>query len=460
MVLADELKYRVIVDHIRSRATAGEFQPGKRLPSVRELALEYSCNKATVVRAYTELEKQHFVYGKSRSGYFLVEDASIKQRGGEGIIDLATGMPGIKPETLSNFEACIHRALEEEGEGLFTAIPPEGLASFRELLSSFLTGSQIFAKPSDIMVVSGVQQALSILAGLPFPNNRQNILVEQPTYLGVLEACRAANVNVLGVRRTREHIDLADLERLFSTGNIKFFYIIPRMHNPMGTSLSTREKKEIAGLANAHDVYIVEDDFCADLEHDSKSDPLFALDGEKSRVIYLRSFSKTLLPGLRVGAIVLPQLLQNIFREHKRAADLGGPALLQRSLEIFIKSGMLEAHHKLLRQEYRERMKALSDACDEYLPGLAARDIPECGIYAGLEVGKSAGLLKGRLFDRNVRIKNVDMGCLPHFVTDNRIRVSVCKATPEEIRAGIAAIADVLKKLPKNGQAPFEHGLE
>jgi len=52
------------------------------------------------------------------------------------------------------------------------------------------------------------------------------------------------------------------------------------------------------------------------------------------------------------------------------------------------------------------------------------------------------------------------MGCLPHFVTDNRIRVSVCKATPEEIRAGIAAIADVLKKLPKNGQAPFEHGLE
>src|SRR5690606_318771 len=112
-------------------------------------------------------------------------------------------------------------------------------------------------------------------------------------------------------------------------------------HNPLGTSYSVREKKAIARLAAKHDVYVLEDDYMADLGDRRGFDPIFAYD-DSGHVVYLKSFSKIIFPGLRIGAVVLPETLADQFHRHNQ---LGGAALLsQAALDLYMKNGMYDRH--------------------------------------------------------------------------------------------------------------------
>lgn len=124
----------------------------------------------------------------------------------------------------------------------------------------------------------------------------------------MVEQLEALRLPACGIKRTAEGLDMAEVERLFQTEEIKFFYTMPRFHNPLGSSLTEWQKRELVRLAEAYDVYLIEDDFLGDLEDNQKADPLYAYD-LSSRVIYLKSFSKMIFPGLRVGAAVLPDSL-------------------------------------------------------------------------------------------------------------------------------------------------------
>lgn len=115
------------------------------------------------------------------------------------------------------------------------------------------------------------------------------------------------------------------------------------MHNPLGTSYSEKDKRCIAELAEKYDVYIVEDDYLADLDKSKKSLPIYYYDIWE-RVVYLKSFSKTFMPGIRLGAVILQEKLKSEFLKHKRYYDLSTSALEQGALEIYINSGMYKKH--------------------------------------------------------------------------------------------------------------------
>ncbi len=118
---------------------------------------------------------------------------------------------------------------------------------------------------------------------------------------------------------------------------------MPRFHNPLGSSLTEWQKRELVRLAEAYDVYLVEDDFLGDLEDNQKADPLYAYD-LSFRVIYLKSFSKMIFPGLRVGAAVLPDSLAPVFHTYKKLSDIDCSMISQAALEVYIKSGMFKRH--------------------------------------------------------------------------------------------------------------------
>ena len=141
------------------------------------------------------------------------------------------------------------------------------------------------------------QQAINILSRLPFPNGRSNIIVEQPTYQGMLQCLRQNGITAIGVSRGFNGLDFNALERSFKNDLVRFFYTIPRFSNPLGLSYSQDEKTKILSLAEKYNVYIVEDDYIGDLESNQKCTPIFALDMSE-RVIYIKTFSKVLLPGV------------------------------------------------------------------------------------------------------------------------------------------------------------------
>lgn len=446
-----ESKYQRIVTLIKKEIAQGRLKPGCRLPSIREMTDIYSCNKATIIRAYNELEREHMLYAKPKSGYYVVEGRDLSTASGNdsSIIDFTPAAPDVEALPYQEFQHSINKAIDIYKDSLFSYSEPQGLLPLRNALLKYLNNYQVFANPNDIFVTTGSQQALFLLAAMPFPNGKNNVLVEQPTFVGMLGALSSNNITALGIERSYRGLDLEELERLFKNGNIKFFYTIPRFHNPTGFSYSNEQKKAILSLAQKYDVYIVEDDYLSELETDSKADPFFAFD-TTARVIYVKSFSKTLLPGLRIAAVVLPRLLTNTFAFFKKSCDLNTPVLSQGALEIYLKSGMFEAHIKKIRKLYQGRMAALGRSSVQLIELGVSCSVPDSGLFAYLLLPENvkAQSFIASLNLKNVYARNAETMFLPGFRKENCIRLSICRVDEVRIAEGMRIMQDVLQNMP------------
>ncbi|MBO9598793.1 MAG: PLP-dependent aminotransferase family protein [Cohnella sp.] len=442
------MKYEQVKNDLKQRMNSGAIKPGGKLPSIRELSLQWGCSNNTVIRAIDELEKEHLIYSVPKSGYYAIVRSSKSEDQPAGRIDLAAAAPdpGIIP--YEEIQHGLNRAVQLYGDRLFSYGDPLGFPSLREAISRHLAASQIFAGPQRISVVSGAQQALQLLASMPFPNGKSAILVEQPCYAGMLRLLRLLGVTTIGIARTESGLDLDELERHFRNNSIKFFYTVPRYHNPLGTSLSRREKEAIAAMAEKYDVYIVEDDYLADLETDGKSDPICSYD-RSGRVIYVRSFSKVMLPGLRLGAAVLPEALIALFRTYKSSSDLSTAALSQAALEIHLGSGLFQRHAALMKERYGMRMKALQEACGRYLNDGFRLSKSAGGIFAELKLPDHlpAEELAAAVRQKDVHVFPTGHCYLPSVESANSWRLSIIRTNEDAIETGIRMIRDTADEL-------------
>ncbi|WP_346936845.1 PLP-dependent aminotransferase family protein [Clostridium sp.] len=358
-------KYLDVLNKIEYMIENEEFKQGEKILSIRKFADLFTCNKWTIIRALEELEKKHIIYSVPQSGYYVVPKKDILNQNEALITDFSSSAPDPNVFPYIDFQHCINQAINTYKDELFIYGTPKGLPSLVSVIRKELAHYQVFANNRNIFITSGVQQALSILASLPFPNNKHTILIEQPGYHLFIEQLETQKISTVGIKRDYSGIDLEELEHIFKEMDIKFFYIMPRYHNPLGSSLSQKDKQEILKLANKYDIYIVEDDFLSDYETDSKADPIYSYD-DQSRVIYLKSFSKIIFPGLRVGVAVVPDSLTELFSKYKIYSDVDTSMLSQAALELYIKSGMFEKHRKKMRHSYSQRAKKLHDSLKKY----------------------------------------------------------------------------------------------
>lgn len=437
-------KYLAILSDMESKIREGLYRPGQRLPSVRSAAESYGCSISTVTRAYAELEKRHVIYSVPQSGYFVVEKpGDWRDKRDDSVINFATVLPDVDVFPYLDFQHCLNKAIDIYKYDLFTYGDPQGLESFRHTLVSHLAGDQVFAKDHRIMVTSGAQQALQILAKMPFPNGSTTILVEQPSYDLYLRFLEAEGITVRGIPRTTAGIDLGELERIFGSGEIKFFYTMSRYHNPLGTSYSTQERRAIARLADKYDVYVVEDDYMADLGTERSFDPIYAYD-ECSRVIYVKSFSKIIFPGLRVGAAVLPEGLLKAFQAYNSYSNTS--LLSQAALEVYIKNGMYERHKHKISSLYASRLQVLMESVKQHNEA-GLLEVPEItsGIYTPFMLQPTVNLerLVKRLAARGVTVVPGKAFYLSGYREREKfLRISISQTGAEQIEQGVKAIVE------------------
>ncbi|AKN30440.1 GntR family transcriptional regulator [Clostridium carboxidivorans P7] len=443
-------KYNDIVNYIISEVENKNLKYKQKLPTVRMLSEKFDCSKATVVRAYAELEKEHVVYSIPQSGYYLVENNDELNRSVHtDIINFSSAAPdkGILP--YEEFQHCLNKAIDIYKQTLFDYSDSKGLPNLISVLRGEFQEYQIFCREENVFITSGSQQAINILFNMPFPNGKNNVLVEQPTYNGALKSLEFSSDRIIGIQRSFKGINLDELERRFANCNIKCFYTIPRFHNPLGTSYSGEEKKQILKLAEKYDVYIIEDDYLADLEIKSNSYPMY-YDDISSRVIYLKSFSKILLPGLRIAAVVLPKILTNVFKEYKKWADLSTSVLSQGALEIYIKSGMFKAHVKKIRKTYSERMNLVKkELAQANMPYLKCH-VPDTGFFACIELIENvnvSNIIKELRYSSNIYLEDVEKNYLKDYFNDNILKISIARANSENIKSGIPIILDKISKI-------------
>ncbi|KMN44350.1 aminotransferase-like domain-containing protein [Bacillus sp. LK2] len=444
-------KYLHVLNDLESMIQNGEIKEGKKLPSIRSLVTQFECNKATIIRALHELEKRHIIYSVPQSGYYVVKKSESYIENNE-MIDFASSAPDPDVFPYLDFQHCINKAIDTYKNDLFVYGTPKGLSSLIPVIQKQLANYQVFTKEENIFITSGVQQALAILTSIPFPNAHSTILIEQPSYHLYIEYIETNNVPVIGIKRTHNGIDLDELERVFRTEKIKFFYTIPRFHHPLGTSYSKKEKEKIIQLAKKYNVFIVEDDYLADLETDSKVDPFYNQDN-CNHVIYLKSYSKIIFPGLRVGVAVIPQSIGEAFYKYKKILDIDSPMISQAALEIYIKSGMFERHKHKIKASYYSRSKKLAEVVEgvqnENPHLFTFRAVDPIGIHTCLQLKRNivTDTFIENVSKSHIRIDSIDKNYLSNFHKERLLKLNVSNVKETNIEEGICKIIEEIKRM-------------
>ncbi|ORO54572.1 GntR family transcriptional regulator [Streptococcus oralis subsp. oralis] len=343
-----ESKYQAVVSFLKKGIESGKFPTGSRLPSIRQLSQDFHCSKDTIQRALLELRHEQYLYAKPQSGYYVLEQGQHQ--------DLEIEVTDEHASAYDDFRICVNETLIGRENYLFNYYDnQEGLEELRQSVHQLLFNQALYCKPDQLVLTSGTQQALFILSQIDFPSQRAEILVEQPTYHRMNRLLVAQRLAYQTIERRIDGIDLDELEEQFKSGKIKFFYTIPRFHYPLGHSYSDQEKRAILDLANQYGVYIVEDDYLGDL--DSRKGQTFHYLDTEDRVIYIKSFSTSLFPALRITALILPNALKEAFVAYKNILDYDSNLIMQKALSLYIDSQLFEKN-RLARLTLQENYQA------------------------------------------------------------------------------------------------------
>lgn len=344
----------------------GQLAPGDRMPSIRQLAQQFSCNKDTAQRALLELKFERYIYAKPRSGYYVFDLPNQEVE----LVDLPESE--VANDAYEDFRLCLNETLIGREDYLFNYYHrQEGLPDLIEAVHGLLADSGVYVPIEHLVITAGSQQALYILNQLAFPNGKTEVVVEEPTYPRMLDLLEEQGLVYHSVARDLDGLDFETLEHLFRTQPIKFFYLIPRLHNPLGTSYSPTEMRRLVALAERYDVYLVEDDYMSDFANQS---PLHYYD-TKGRVIYLKSFSNTVFSALRLATICLPHDLKSPFIAYKKLMDYDTNLILQKALALYIENGLYAKNIKRLRAKFQQRLENWQERLASYA------QLPEYSIH-------------------------------------------------------------------------------
>lgn len=446
----EKSKVSIVKDFIWKEVKAGRIKNGQRLPSCREVSATLSINKITVNKAYNELEKEHKVYSISRGGFYLV-DAEQSMKAVQEKVDFRTVRPDERLIPYREFSHAINKAVDMYKNSLFGYEPTGGLASLRDTLKHEFEKDGVYAAADQIVITHGAQQAIGLVLQSIFKNKRGKLLVEVPTYSLALKLVKHLGIEVVGIERKPDGFDYKEMERIFKAGEISAFYVIPRHHNPTGYTLPEKSKQKIAELASKYNVVIVEDDYLADLGSRRGSMPIHYYDVNK-RTIYIRSFSKTFMPGIRMGAAVLPNSILEEVLLLKHISDLNTSKIPQAALDAFIKSGMYEKHIRKVKKSYETKLAKAAEIFKALSPQGLNWYVPEHGIFIWLQLPRH---IEPSAFEKELEQRGIFVKVATEFFLEgwrresgeshhNYIRLCI-SGVPEEHIDALGTILSVIR---------------
>jgi 2-aminoadipate transaminase len=456
---SDQPKYSQLFEYIKELITKGDLKPGEKLPTIRRLAKKLEVNNITIVNAYKQLENNNYITAKMGSGYYVssnkIQKEEIYSSSDAGMSDddsfinfaSATPHPSIFP--IESFKQCINQVLERDKGFAFGYQESNGFKPLRKSILNYLNKQySITAENEDyLQIVSGAQQGIDLI-GKVLLNPGDYVITENPTYDGATAVFKSRGARVVGVNVEQDGIDLADLEKKFRVCKPKLIYVMTSYQNPTTTCYSKEKLEELLMLAKKYNVYIVEDDSMSELYYGNEHPlTLKAMDSENSYVIYLKSFSKILMPGLRIGCMVIPSLLINDFTKIKHTSDISSSGLIQRSLEQYFSSGKWEEHLSYMKEIYKGKYEFMLSKLTNLGKYGIKFNKPNGGLYFWIRVPryrsakeiysncKKNGLLlipSSVFYDINSKNK------------DSYIRLSFAASSIEQIIEGLAKLEECL----------------
>ena len=401
--LQEQLRERLI-DAIFS----GVFPASERLPSCRQMASQLSISRNTVSLVYEELLRDGYLISRPRSGYYLHPDyhivdgiagAALRQtpaaapdwaarvRRPPSSLRMVTkparwmdypypfvyGQPNTQLFPITQWRHIARRLTEAQrvDDWLYDDIDRDVPLLVQQIIQRVLPKRGIVARPDEILVTLGTQNALSLIAQLLFDADT-HIGVENPVFR------EAANVFALqGSTITTHTLDEEGIQLDARMATCDYLYVTPGHQSPTGIRMSDARRDQLLAHARQHDQIIIEDDYDSDIHFDPHPHAALKARDSDQRVIYVSSLSKTLTPGMRLGYLVAPAELVEELRALRRLSYRHPPTPIQHQMAHFLAQGYYDRYLHTYRQDSMQRWQRMNDALNHWLP--------ECRRAAGSE---------------------------------------------------------------------------
>ena len=471
----------------------GAIAPGERLPSVRGLAHELGVSLITVVQAYQVLAAEGLVQAAVGRGTFAViptvpsgparvsretsEDhdgydwqsslpvqlraprvaameALLRPAVRSNVIPLAGGIPDPTLFPVRALGRLWHRALAIEDPKFLQYGSPHGDQNLRGWVAGHCGASGIAARPDDVLITSGSQQAIDLVARTVVAPG-DHVLVESPTFLTALDILEGGGAKVIGVPVDADGMRVDVAAALIDRFRPRLIYTVPTAHNPTGTAMSDERRRRLVALARQHDLLVLEDDTCSEFTYDSDPPPAIKAYDSGGHVLFARSFSKTVIPGLRVGCIVGHGPLMARLIEAKLVMDRFTSPLIQRTLWRYMSSKQYPRDLRIATDTYRRRRDAVLRALEAFMPPGIAWTRPAAGF--NLWIMLPAEIPAREAFAEALR-EGVACGLgdlfLPHTPPPSGLRLSFADKSEEVLAEGVRRLSVALRRLLAAKAAP------
>jgi GntR family transcriptional regulator/MocR family aminotransferase len=468
-----------IYRQIREAILDGRLRRGEPLPPSRELGRRLAVSRTTVIMAYDRLAAEGFAGGRVGAGTYVTGEAHPRWRSGatqagplqpreiwgnlpdappagDWRYNMSTGVPDARLFPYQRWRALMSRELRAGAVGSGAYADPAGHAGLRAEIARHVGVSRsVRTTADDVIVTSGMQQALFLLARVMLAPG-DTVAVEDPGYPPAHDILRSLDARLVGVPVDSEGLIVDAIPP-----EARMVYVTPSHQFPLGTPMTLRRRMALLAWADRCGGVIAEDDYDSEFRFDGRPiEPLQSLD-RSGRVCYIGTFSKVMLPTLRLGFLIAPPALRTALRRAKYVTDWHSELPAQGALARFIGAGDLSAHIRRMRSIYRERHDLVADMLrgdlqpwlrpvpsavglhlTAHSPGLSVADIWD--VVDGLE-HEGVALLPLSAFEYGVTF-------LPGKQTQAGLVLGYGMVNSDEIRTALSLLRDALRR--DHGHSP------
>lgn len=434
--------YRRLAAAFRDAIRRGDLGPPTRIPSERDLARLLGVSRTTVASAYAVLRQEGLIESARGSGTRV----SVRGAGGfvPGVVRPSLRFLGDVGQEVVDCAAASVAEIDNLPEDLLTVTAEEvkrivamfvyepfGLPRLRQTVAERYTRHGLATSADDILITTGAQQAVSLLFAL-FGRDRGTLLVENPTYVGALDAARSVGASAVGIKSADGVIDLADLRDKLRRVPARAIYVMTTCQNPTGAVMNDARRAELVALAGSTETPIIDDMTLSDLTFDEAPRPFLA-GLARETVVTIGSLSKLYWPGLRVGWVRAPAALISRLARLKVVADLGTSHFSQILATRLVATADSFAASR--RAQLRERLGLFADLIKRELPDWKFT-APQGGPFLWVSIPRAhADAFASLALRHGVQVLSGSK-MSPDNAMGNHLRVSYV-ARPEDLRTAV-----------------------
>lgn len=482
---SDAPLYRQIYETIRRSILSGGFHSGRQLPASRLLAKQLGVSRMTVVNAYEQLLAEGYLEGRAGAGTFVAAHLpeEFLQASGFERLELQE-KPSTRKVILSEYgnklaesSKIILRhhgatplvpfqhgvaAIDEFPFGVWAKIaqkwqkrPPTQVLSYgdavgfqplRDAIAAHLAAARgVRCTPEQIIITNGTQQALDLISRI-FLSESEDVCLEDPGYIGARYIFTATGARIVPVPIDDEGFDVQKARK--RSLKARLIYVTPSHQFPLGVTMSLARRLSLLEWARERDAFIIEDDYNSEYRYSGR--PLASLQGldRDGRVIYVGSFSKTIFPALRLGYLVAPPDLIEVFAAARALTSLHSPVIEQAILAEFIAERHFARHIRRMRRLYEERQQTLVEEARKNLGSMLEVAPAKAGMHliGWLPGGISDPEVSSRAAEAGLHLAPVSAYCINQKLRGGLL-LGYTAYDEKHIRQGMKKLARVLTKI-------------